>query len=188
MLRLRLFKIDFEINFGFLAFCMICQYFFNLNQLICFFFSCFVHEMGHLSAFVLLDEKISKIQFVHTGMVITPKNHLKSFRSDIVILLFGAIFNLIFGIFAIYISKDNYLGVFSVLTGLFHLVCLPCLDGGRIVYIILQRIFDENKAFLIYRICVVITVIIISVFNFISGINNIFVYFILAVSLGSIKI
>lgn len=112
--------------------------------IICLVSTCFIHEMGHIFALYMTKEKISKIKFTIGGIIIVPENILKKFSTEILILLFGPLFNIVSGLIILKFSKE--MGYFSLITGFFHLIPFQMLDGGRILLNILTIKFGLEKA------------------------------------------
>ena len=148
--------------------------------IICLFSTCFIHEMGHIFALNVANEKISKIKFTISGIIIVPENRLKKFGTEIFILLFGPFFNIISGLVILNFNREA--GCFSLITGIFHLFPLQILDGGRILFNIfaiksgLEK--AEKQAILVNN----ISVLIIFTFLFVFQVKNIVLYVILALN------
>ena len=148
--------------------------------IICLFSTCFIHEMGHIFALNVANEKISKIKFTISGIIIVPENRLKKFGTEIFILLFGPFFNIISGLVIFNFNREA--GCFSLITGIFLLFPLQILDGGRILFNIfaiksgLEK--AEKQAILVNN----ISVLIIFTFLFVFHVKNVVLYVILALN------
>lgn len=100
--------------------------------------ACIIHELGHCFAAVILNVKIKVVKFWAGGVLIKREERIVSLSHEIVILLFGPLFNVIFAVFYAYCGRYEA-AVLGIAFAVFNL--LPCrtLDGGSVLSLILER-------------------------------------------------
>ena len=114
---------------------------FALNTLI----SAAVHELGHISVFLLLGIKSSRPTGHISGFRILPKRSL-SFSEDALVSLGGPLANLVFSLISLSLSPffgeyAKILSLFSALTMLSNLAPIEGQDGYRIILALTSRKF-----------------------------------------------
>lgn len=115
-------------------------------------FSAFLHESGHIAAMIIMKEKIKKISFTAVGIYLEKSESDNSFyEKEAVISLSGIFVNavLCFVSFLSYrftcmqIFKDVLL--INLIIGMFNLLPVRFLDGGRAAYYLMMKYFSEEK-------------------------------------------
>ena len=103
------------------------------------FFSCFftlcLHELGHIAMILMLNEKIAIFRIVPIGFSCRLKNQSKVSRENMMkILIAGPAVNfLTAGLFYFW---TNEFAVMNFLLGVFNLLPVGELDGGRLFQLI----------------------------------------------------
>ncbi len=103
------------------------------------FLCALIHECGHLFAMRLFHIKPKSITLRFFEFVIDANTHTYDF-SDMVITLFGPIFNLVFSL--IFYPFSQTLSVTNLLIGLFNLLPFDTFDGGHALIILLTKKFS----------------------------------------------
>lgn len=119
-------------------------------------FAVLIHELGHLAAMWVLDCAPKRVRLVPAAVEITTK--IGGGKHEIFIALCGPAVNLL--LFAVlffnYLAfgNDGYLtiGLINLLIGVFNLLPVTGLDGGTVLFNLLCRRKDPQKAGLIMRI------------------------------------
>lgn len=143
-----------------------------------------LHEAGHLIFARMLHIKIKRLTLLVTGASIEAERQL-SYTDELLFALGGPLFG-IFGFFltihpALCIDEPFFyehllpFSIISLLLGLFNLIPLPSLDGGRIVKCLVRMSFSINVADMILQIISFLTLFSIWLFS---------VYFLLKFELG----
>jgi len=152
----------------------------------------FLHELGHSVMAGFLGYKLNRITILPFGASLSGKeNVFYSTRHEILVAISGPLVNLIllilclalFWIFPIsYGVLDNFYYA-NLITFIFNLLPVYPLDGGRVVYSLLKKKFEINKAYKIIKVlgiiisCLLFVLFIISAFfkiNFTIGLTSIF--------------
>lgn len=110
---------------------------------------CIIHELGHVFAGIILGKKIEKLEFLAIGCrvkFLEEDNDKKEIR-EILIAAAGPLTNLIFVLILMLIPldiiyKDLYIYA-NFLIGIFNLLPIYPLDGGRILKNVLK--INENN-------------------------------------------
>lgn len=132
-MRFSLFGTEFKVEYTFflmLAFSVLVS---NYSLIYVLVFSA-LHELGHIAALTVLGERAELITVAYYGIGLKYNSHTAPLKS-IIIYLCGPAVNLIFILLGI---------EFEINTVLFVLNLLPIypLDGGRILKVILNRVFS----------------------------------------------
>lgn len=147
-------------------------------------FAVFAHETAHLFIMWVLDAAPKRIKLIPASVQISTSIS-KRYRNDILVSLAGPLVNLIlFGtLYLNYLFYENiltlYYALLNLVIGLFNLIPVAGLDGGNILFSLLCKYKDINKATLIMKfitIIIALTVIIIAVMLTIKGKLNISLY------------
>ncbi|MHA0857072.1 M50 family metallopeptidase [Paenibacillus sp. CMAA1364] len=119
----------------------------NFIELITLFVIVLIHEMGHLTAAVLLGIKVLSVKLLPFGGVVTMEEHGKlTALKEIVIAVAGPLQNAIMvtiGMVMITLwGEDEYISYIiqgNIIIGLFNLLPIPPLDGGKIIQSLFSR-------------------------------------------------
>ena len=119
------------------------------------------HELGHLCVMWMLESTPKSIRLIPASVQIT-RDFSYSYKNDILIALSGPAVNLLlFFVFYInYLTFKNY-GVFcyaiiNLIVCLFNLLPVTGLDGGTVLFSLIAKKGDVNRAMLILRIVTLI--------------------------------
>ncbi|MGN0597325.1 MAG: hypothetical protein ACI4J1_08375, partial [Ruminiclostridium sp.] len=144
MIRLKL--RDFAVNFDFTFFAVMAM-FCCLDTGGTGFMSvcaCALHETGHLLAMKIKREKAASITFYGGGIKISRERQ----SSSVLVILGGVIVNFILAALFLFIKNQymNIFGAINLITGLFNLLPVSCLDGKQLFDLILLKILPPQKA------------------------------------------
>lgn len=134
-------KIDLKI-FIFLIFLFFMK---KLEYYFLFMFFIILHEIGHLISGIILGYKPKEINLNITGISLEFYNYNidKKDLAKIVVLLSGPIINIILSI--IYYSKNIEIAFINVVLATVNLLPILPLDGGKILKIIMKKIWGYKK-------------------------------------------
>lgn len=96
------------------------------------FLLCILHEFGHLAPMLLFRAKPKKIQLGYFGMKIVTGQKLLSPIKEIIIAASGPAVNLTLAAI-LFLGGYKSTAMLSLGLGLFNLLPVPSLDGGRIL-------------------------------------------------------
>lgn len=133
-----------------------------------FLYAIVIHECGHLLFIYFFNIKISAIHFKVYGINISiAKPECISYCNELLILLSGSFANFIISILLYFINSTEYfiLITTNLIIGVFNLLPIESLDGGKIINIILFSCLPFNVA---YNISFFISVIFICTFSVID--------------------
>lgn len=107
------------------------------------FLAIFVHELGHIFAMMLCKCVPDGLQISAFDIKII-RNHRFSidFSKDIIITVFGALFNFIFFLMFLYLNKT--FAFVNLFVGIFNLLPTSNLDGGQLLFLFLNRKITAN--------------------------------------------
>lgn len=106
-----------------------------------------VHELGHLLAGVCLGLKAKSIDIMPFGISINFEDYSNKYIiKKILIAIAGPLTNLIIVIFGVYNNWDEDIIYSNALIGMFNLIPLYPLDGGRILKYIIQLVSNVKEA------------------------------------------
>ncbi len=147
-------------------------------------FAVTLHEFGHLFMMWICDCTPKSIKLIPASVQITS-SFSRGYKNDILVALSGPAVNLLmFGtLYYNYICFGNrttlIFSLVNLLIGLFNLLPVKGLDGGTVLFSILCKYTDINKAILLLKFVTVIfasALIIMAVLLTIKGKMNISIY------------
>lgn len=107
----------------------------------------FIHELGHLLAGILLGLKAKGIDIMPFGVSINFEDYSNKYiAKKIIIALAGPLVNAIIVILGVYNNWEEEIIYANILIGLFNLIPLYPLDGGRILKYIIQLATNSKEA------------------------------------------
>ena len=178
-------KID--VNFGFVLVTILICFLYKINIYFIFLISILLHEIAHMIVGVCLGLKIKKIMFNQLGVCLEFIGYRENKKTikRIIINLSGPLFNLIFAIIISYLNIEYKLKVdlfyTNLLLGIFNLLPIIPLDGGKVLNEILSIKFGYKNAN-IYSINIskiLLIFISLSYSILIFKIKNVFLFFII---------
>ena len=110
-------------------------------------YACLLHESGHLAAMLICRQPIKRLVFYGAGIKIVQAENelLTGFVKELFILSAGCCVN--FAVYAIFCKSDMYLfGIINLIVGLFNILPLNSLDGGKIIILCFYKLFTYEKA------------------------------------------
>lgn len=125
------------------------------------FFAIFIHEIAHLFAMWVLDCAPKQIRLIPASVQIVS-DFSTGYNKDITVSVMGPLSNfLLFGCLYLnhlcYGNSENLIyALLNLIIGVFNLLPITGLDGGRILYSILAKRQDPNRANLILKIVTLI--------------------------------
>lgn len=106
-----------------------------------------IHELGHLLAGILLGLKAKGINIMPFGVSINFEDYSNKYiAKKIIIAIAGPLINVIIVILGIYNNWEEEIIYANILIGLFNLIPLYPLDGGRILKYIIQLATNSKEA------------------------------------------
>lgn len=107
----------------------------------------FVHELGHLITGICLGLKVKKINIMPFGLSINFEDYSNKYIiKKIIIAIAGPMINLIIVMLGIYNSWDDQIVYSNILIGMFNMIPIYPLDGGRILKYIVQLKYNLKDA------------------------------------------
>ena len=143
-------KID--VNFGFVLITILICFLYKINIYFIFIISILLHEMAHMIVGVCLGLKIKKIMFNPLGVCLEFIGYRENKKTikRIIINLSGPLFNFIFAIIISHLNIEYKLKIdlfyTNLLLGIFNLLPIIPLDGGKILKEILSIKFGYKNA------------------------------------------
>lgn len=143
-------KID--VNFGFVLITILICFLYKINIYFIFLISILLHEMAHMIVGVCLGLKIKKIMFNPLGVCLEFIGYRENKKTikKIIINLSGPLFNFIFAIIISHLNIEYKLKIdlfyTNLLLGIFNLLPIIPLDGGKILKEILSIKFGYKNA------------------------------------------
>ena len=116
------------------------------------FSAAILHECGHLTALLLLGEPLPFFRARQFGFLMTPRSDLLSYRREILLCLFGPLFNLLSAVALIPVLQRGggeaafCLFAINILTALFNLIPITGFDGGRALAALLAMLLPPRAA------------------------------------------
>lgn len=108
-----------------------------------------IHEMGHLICGLLLGLKPVDIKFMPVGLSILFDKTKEKWWKELLVSASGPIINFIIAIVFLFlnsINKRDTIIYANLLIGLFNLLPIIPLDGGRILKSMLKKFYEEREA------------------------------------------
>lgn len=115
----------------------------------CSILSAAMHECGHLVAALFLRLKVRELCFMPFGIGLRLKQDLSLVKTGkkLALLFAGSLVNFItFGAITLVNKGTTLFALTSLVTGVFNLLPVSSLDGGRILNELLSLSFTENTA------------------------------------------
>ena len=107
----------------------------------------FIHELGHLVTGVILGLKVKNVNIMPFGVSINFEDYSNKYIiKKIIIAVAGPIINLAIVILAIYNEWGEDIIYANMLIGMFNLIPLYPLDGGRIMKYVVNIISNSKEA------------------------------------------
>ena len=117
--------------------------------------ACLLHELGHLAVMKMCGIPVKRVLFYGAGIKIMPDKEFcfTDFSSEFTVLIAGSAAN--FLIAAVSGIPDSFgmrlFSVINILIGVFNLLPLQYLDGGKLLLAVIRRICSFSTACLLER-------------------------------------
>lgn len=160
-MRFKLFNIKFKISFYFVLVLTLLAMIDDNQIVLMAFLLAILHESGHVFAIFLFGQKPREIAFEPFGLKLVKSYEFTDIFSQIMTYLMGPIFNLLF--FVLFYRAYPIVSVVSLVLGVFNLLPVNSLDGGRVINTILVYFFSERKVKIISTIISILVIIPISI-------------------------
>lgn len=147
VMEFELFKTKYKIDFSFFVILSLALLFDSKAILYLLLFSA-LHEFAHIILLYSLGGRADRICTSYYGIGMKYSSAV-SFKNEIIILSAGIILNLFFALINVQRQINFALFVINVLP-------IYPLDGGRIIKLVAERIFDYNLS---YKICFIISIL-----------------------------
>ncbi len=135
-----------KIHFSFIVFLIYLYFINNIKYYLTFYFFAVLHEMAHIIVAYILKVKIREINFLSVGLNVQYENNI-SHMKEIIIASAGPILSLAL---AIFLSNSN-LALINFIIFISNIMPIYPLDGGRIIRILLVKIFGYKKGIKLYK-------------------------------------
>lgn len=109
-------------------------------------YACLLHETGHLVAMSILRHPVKKLIFYGAGIkIVQPSMSTRlGWRDELLILSAGCSVNFVLCAVSVILNNEVFAAV-NLLIGIFNLLPLNFLDGGKIILLILYHYLDTAK-------------------------------------------
>ena len=112
-------------------------------------YACLLHECGHLLMMLVTGQRVKKLVFYGAGIKIIPHNNCEviSFTKQLAILSAGCAVN--FALFTLLKGTgggSELFGIVNLAVGMFNILPLSFLDGGKIIALFFYRFMEYGKA------------------------------------------
>ena len=104
------------------------------------------HELGHLAALRLAGARVECLRLTASGAEIWADTRFLSYRREILCTLAGPAVNLLLAAVLARVSGDYLPAGANALQGLFNLLPLPHLDGGRALHLLICLLTEPATA------------------------------------------
>lgn len=106
-------------------------------------YACLLHESGHLVAMIILRRPVKRLIFYGAGIKLVQGENetLVKFTYQLAILAAGCMVN-----FVLYAVCGGVFAMMNLLVGLFNMLPLCSLDGGKIISLCFYRILSYERA------------------------------------------
>lgn len=160
-MKFKLFGTEIYLSFLFMAFITVMLATDKTGFMLPTLFAVLMHEFGHLFIMWVLDCTPKRIKLIPASVQIV-NSFSRGYKNDILIALSGPCVNLL--LFSVlyynYLCFKNeftlYFALLNLLIGVFNLLPVKGLDGGTILFSLLCKFTDINRAVLIVRLITVI--------------------------------
>lgn len=131
-MRLKIKGVNFIVDYYFVALLTMMIVVLQKEEILTCFLFCVLHELGHLSAMLLMGEKPVCVELGYFGMRINYGDKLLPAGSDIIVSAAGPAVNIILAIFFGLFGNVSMMSA-NISLAFFNLLPVKMLDGGRIL-------------------------------------------------------
>ena len=104
------------------------------------------HELGHLAALRLAGVRVERLRLTAFGAELRADTRYMSYGREILCILAGPAVNLLLALLLARVSGDYLLAGANLIQGIFNLLPMPSLDGGRILHLIVSWLTEPMTA------------------------------------------
>lgn len=104
------------------------------------------HELGHLAALRVVGARVERLRFSAFGAEIRADTRYLPYGKEIFCTLAGPAVNLALAFIFARVSGDYLLAGANLLQGIYNLLPLPSLDGGRALHLLISWLTDPGLA------------------------------------------
>ena len=185
-MRVKLFGTEVYISFLFAAVVTVLLATDRTGMILPSLFAIIMHEIGHLFAMWALDCAPKRVKLIPASVQITS-SFTKGYKNDIIIAICGPLVNflLFFTLYLNYLAFKNKItlcyALINLIIGLFNSLPVKGLDGGTVLFSLLVKRKDYNKAVLILRavtVGVALSIIVVAVLLTVKNKINLSLYII----------
>ncbi len=120
----------------------------------------FFHELGHAIVGIFFKWKVISITFYpYGGLTLFSKMENSSIKEEILILISGPIMQIITYFLLNYFFKYSYIKIYHLSILIFNLLPILSLDGGKLLNLILNKLFNYLTSFYISVLISFITIV-----------------------------
>lgn len=113
--------------------------------------SALCHELGHLAALRLAGVEVERLRLTAFGAEIQADTRYLSYPRELLCTLAGPAVNLALALLLARVAGDYILAGANLLLGVFNLLPVPSLDGGRALHLLVSWLVDPVAADLVCR-------------------------------------
>lgn len=126
-----------------------------------------LHEAGHIAALLLLGGRIHTLRLSAFGMVMVPQSDALSLQEETLFVLAGPLVNLVITLLLAPFEAEciSQIAALSLLLGLFNLLPISALDGGKALWYCLQLYYKESTVAKAVRVISVLTLCLLALFG-----------------------
>ena len=104
------------------------------------------HELGHLVALQAVGARVERLRLSAFGAEIRADTRYLAYPKEIFCTLAGPCVNLALAFLLARVSGDYLLAGANLLQGVYNLLPLPCLDGGRVLHLLVSWLSEPDAA------------------------------------------
>lgn len=152
MIKFRIYSLTIEISFFFIAIVTLMSAFDDSGIVMCALAAAFLHELGHVLASIVCGLRPKNISLNIFGIEMKCDNNTLSYSREIMITFAGPLFNfvfcLIFYLINLYSNSQIIatLSIANLALGIFNMLPIEALDGGRGIKLLLCLKCSPEKA------------------------------------------
>ena len=160
-MKFKLFGTEIYISFLFAAAVTIMLLTDKTGYMLPALFAIILHEMGHLFMMWILECSPKRIKLIPTSVQITAPFQ-KRYRNDFLVAVSGPVVNILLfsTLYFNYLAFGNevtlYFALLNLVIGVFNLLPVKGLDGGTILFCVLEKYKGPDKAAVILKIITII--------------------------------
>lgn len=138
MIKLRICGIELHFTFGFFLVIGLLSWFHSPSVGVMAVSACVIHELGHCLSAIILNVKITAIEFHCAGVLIKKENRIIPVFHELIILLCGPVFNILFAVIYTLGGQTDAAAV-NAAFAFFNMLPWRSLDGGSVICLLLER-------------------------------------------------